>query len=85
MQSIIMRPSCLTDDEYTDYKIEKNPEGDGAAMVFVKDKKNDQEKFSFQIKISNPDHYHPIEMHKCGVYAIRTFGYDYQKNTPSRL
>jgi len=64
------------------YEIKKNPLGGGIAEIFIKEKNNNQKKFSFEIEISNPKHYHPIETHKCGVYAMRTFGYNYEKKAP---
>lgn len=78
----ITRGTCLGDNEKIDYKIEKNLEGGGTVKIFISDKKTGQELFGFQVKISDPDHYHPIELHKCGAYAIRTFGYDYNKKIP---
>ena len=73
---------CLVDDEYVNYKVGKNPIGGGIAEISIKDKNNNQEKFSFRIEISSSEHYHPIEIHKCGAYVVRTFGYDYEEKTP---
>lgn len=78
----VMRGECLRDNEVASYEIEKNPEGGGIAKIFVKDKNSGGEKFSFLIKISSPRHYHPVEIHRCGTYAMRTFGYDYKKRVP---
>jgi hypothetical protein len=75
---VITHSPCLKDNEIVDYKIERNNDGGGLATIYIKDKKSNDEIFNFQFAISDPDHYHPIELHKCGVYAIRTFGYDYQ-------
>ncbi len=79
---VIKKQVCLSDDEYIDYKIKKNPIGGGTAEIFIKERNNNQERFSFKIEISNSEHYHPLEIHKCGVYVVRTFGYDYNKKTP---
>lgn len=73
------REYCLADDETASYEVEKNPAGGGIAEIFVVDKNSNQKKTSFRIEISNSEHYHPVEIHKCGAYAIRTFGYDYEK------
>lgn len=73
---------CLADDEVASYEIKKNPTGGGIAEIFVKDKNGSQKRNSFNIEISSSEHYHPIEIHKCGAYAVRTFGYDYEKKTP---
>ena len=82
LENQISRPPCLGDDEIVDYEIEKKISGGGVAKIFIRDKNTNEEIFDFQIEISNPNHSHPIEIHKCGVYAIRTFGYDYQKKLP---
>ena len=72
---------CLSDDEIATYEIEEKEEGGGKAKIFIENK-NNKKIFSFQIDISNSNHYHPIELYKCGVYTIRTFDYDYQKKIP---
>ncbi|HAZ03916.1 MAG TPA: hypothetical protein DCY97_17355 [Marinilabiliales bacterium] len=69
---------CLSEDEFAEYNISKKAENDGIADITVKEKMTNEEIFKFRIEISDSNHYHPIEMHQCGVYAIRTFGYDYK-------
>ncbi|MFQ6083945.1 MAG: hypothetical protein ACE5WD_11410 [Candidatus Aminicenantia bacterium] len=71
--------ACLADDEFADYQIHKRKDDVSLATIFVKNKETKQEIFSFQIELPIPDHYHPIELHRCGVYATRSFNYDYTK------
>jgi hypothetical protein len=77
---------CLNEDERVDFKIERlgkypSLEYDrGFIEVVVKDLNTGKETAKFIIdEIISPSHYHPIEIHKCGVYVIRVFNYDPQK------
>ncbi len=73
------RSGCLGKDEVASYEIKQQETtgGEGVAIISIKDKKSQKEKFNFQIDILQVQHYHPIELHKCGVYAVRSFNYDY--------
>jgi|SRR3989344_66338 len=84
-QNQAIRNGCLKENEFTDYPI--NPKYAieikaplNPLVVSVRDKGTQKEKFSFQIEGINPDHYHPVELHKCGVYVLRKFNYDPQKS-----
>ena len=70
---------CLGEDEVASYEKNKKENEVSTATIFVKDKETGEEKYNFEIKLPLPNHYHPIELHKCGVYATRDFGYDYIK------
>ncbi len=72
------RPNCLENSEITSYKINKKKNEVSTADIIVSDKKTNQEKYRFQIELPIPDHYHPIELHKCGVYATKSFNYNYK-------
>lgn len=67
---------CLADDEIANYveKIEM------PVVISIKDKETKEEKYSFQIENADLKHYHPMELHRCGVYITRKFNYDYKKS-----
>jgi len=67
---------CLADDEVASY-IEKT---EMSVRVSIEDKETKKEKLNFQIDNIDSKHYHPIELHRCGVYAIRKFNYDPKKS-----
>lgn len=69
--------TCLTDDEYADYEINKKINEVSSAVISIKNKSTNKVISSFKIEVPIPDHYHPIEFHKCGVYALRIFDYNY--------
>ncbi len=73
------RSGCLGKDEVASYEIKQQETtgGEGVAIISIKDKKSQKEKFNFQIDILQVQHYHPIELHKCGVYAVRSFNYNF--------
>lgn len=68
---------CLREDDVANYEIQKKEKEVSVANIVILDKNNNQEKHRFQIELPIPDHYHPIEIHKCGVYATKSFNYDY--------
>lgn len=78
------RQPCLDENERADFTIKRlgkypSPEYDrGFIEVVVKDINTNKETAKFIIdEIVNPSHYHPAEIHRCGVYATRSFNYDY--------
>lgn len=75
----ISHSPCLSDDEIAEYKINKKQGEVSSATIFVKKKETGKELFNFQIELPIPDHYHPIELHRCGVYAVRNFNYDFSR------
>lgn len=68
---------CLKDNEVASYEINKRENEVSLATIFIKNKQTDEKVFSFQIELPIPDHYHPIELHRCGVYATRDFNYNF--------
>lgn len=78
LEEIIHGP-CLLDGEVADYEIIKKKSEVSLANVFIKDKNSKKILFKFQIELPIPNHYHPIELHQCGVYTTRDFNYDYIK------
>lgn len=68
---------CLADDERVNYKIEEKEDGTALAIISISNKIKSS---SFTIEISEPGHYHLIELHKCGVYVIKYFNYDPKKS-----
>ncbi|MCK4354911.1 hypothetical protein KAW43_00975 [Candidatus Parcubacteria bacterium] len=54
-ENLVAHSACLADDEVAGYEIKKKEEGGGIAEIFIKNKKDNTEIFSFQINISNPD------------------------------
>ena len=69
---------CLKDSWEVDYEFEikKTPLSD--VNIFIKNKDSQEIISFFQIENIRKN-YHPIELHKCSVYIIRMFNYDYQK------
>ncbi len=66
---------CLGKDEYVDYPKSVNPllttPTTVPTPIRVYDKNSDMVITSFEIdELISTNHYHPIEIHKCGVYAI---------------
>lgn len=81
---------CLEENEYADYPINEKYAKEIKAplnplVISIRDADTRQEKFKFQIDGINPDHYHPLELHKCGVYATREFNFDpkTRRSTPN--
>jgi hypothetical protein len=72
--------SCLGDNEIADYKIDQNPLGGGLVFISIKDKTTNTEIRDLQVPILGTGYAHPIELHKCGIYALRTFNYDYKRD-----
>jgi len=75
---------CLSANEFADYPIdEKYAKEIGVPKmpltISVRDKTTKKEKFSFQIENINPEHVHPLEIHKCGVYVIKMINFDPKK------
>ncbi|MBU4224016.1 hypothetical protein KJ934_02240 [Patescibacteria group bacterium] len=77
---------CLSEDEQAEFKINHLGEypsveyDKGFVEVVVKELSSDKEIIRFKINnIISPSHYHPVEIHQCGVYVIRTFNYDPKK------
>lgn len=63
------RNICLADDEWADYK-----EIQGAPLaIIILEKNTNKEKSRFEIENVPENHVHAVEVHKCGVYAIRKF------------
>jgi len=80
---------CLSENEQADFKIERlgqypSVEYDkGFIEVIVKDVATGKETTRLKIDdIINPSHYHPVEIHKCGVYVIKEFNFDFEKYKP---
>ena len=73
---------CLGENEQADFKVERlgkypSVEYDkGFIEIMVKKLTSDKKITGFKIdNIINPSHYHPAEIHKCGIYVIREFNY----------
>jgi len=78
---------CLSDNEQADFKIKRlgeYPSDDydrGFIEIAVKKINTNQEISRFKIdNIINPSHYHLMELHKCGVYVLKTFNFDYKSS-----
>lgn len=73
--------ACLQDNEYADYPLDPQYASSTLTPKFplvisVRDKSTKQERFKFQIDDIPPQHYHPFELHRCNVYAIREISSD---------
>ena len=75
----IGRSPCLAEREIVEYKIKENQDKSGMAMIIIKDKNTQNEKFNFLIEDINPKHYHPLEIHRCGAYVIKNINWEPQK------
>lgn len=80
---------CLNEDEQAEFKINRLGEypsaeyDKGFVEVVVKKFSSDKEIIRFKIdNIISPSHYHPVEIHQCGVYVIREFNFDFKKFKP---
>ncbi len=76
--------ACLADNEWVAHSLSeyyapplrgviKNP-----VLIAIKDKTTRETKFEFEVDNVDIGHYRPIELHKCGAYAIREFNYDFK-------
>ena len=81
---------CLKENEVVDIKIErlgKAPTGvtydpkynEGIAHVSVEEKPAGKENFKFDIKNVDVGHYYLYEIHKCALYIVKEFNFDYQR------
>jgi len=79
-----VEPKCLADEEEASYQIikKKTDGGEGVAVVEIKNKKTSEKLHSFEINVLQTQHYHPIELHHCYVYATRDFNYDWDAHKP---
>lgn len=73
---------CLADNDVASYKINKKEGEVSTADIIVSSKEAKEKKYYFEIELPIPNHYHPIELHKCGVYAAKSFNYDYTARKP---
>lgn len=77
-QTTERRGPCLANNEYAEYplKNENNPRittpATSTVVVSARDAKTGEETGTFQI-LGVPANYYPIEIHRCGIYAIREF------------
>ncbi|MBA4320057.1 MAG: hypothetical protein C0412_16780, partial [Flavobacterium sp.] len=68
---------CLSENEQADFKIERlgkypSPEyNKGFIEIVVKEITTDREIKKFKIDDINPDLYHSLEIHKCGIYVLK--------------
>ncbi len=68
---------CLNDNEVANYTIKEEKNAPSSAEIIIKDKNTSKEISEFQISNILPNHYYGYEIHKCGVYVVREFNYDY--------
>lgn len=76
------RSVCLSNDEVIDYKIEKKNRtlGDIEAVVYINIKNNLTRSNVKNFQLDNIyKSYHPIEIHKCGIYIMKMFNYDFKE------
>lgn len=73
---------CLADDEIASYEIKKEKDltySEATVIISVKNKNTNLEKYDFKIH-NVRENYHPVEVHKCGVYIVRMFNYNPKKS-----
>jgi hypothetical protein len=73
---------CLSAGEEVEYQVQRNEDGPSSAKIFIKEKNTNKIIFGFQIENIVPNHYHPYEIHRCGIYLVREFNVDYKKGKP---
>ena len=69
---------CLKEGEEADFVINKKENQQSTATIIIKNKKTNREIKEFEIGLVSPDHYHPLELKKCGIYTTKSFGYNYK-------
>ena len=67
---------CLLPSEKSSFQIHNKQADKGEAVISVIDQSGEIREFKIEIPIV--DHYHPIELHKCGVYSFHSMNYDYK-------
>src|SRR3989344_8744174 len=70
------KEECLKSEETVRYEILNKSVQPGKAKIII-DGNASIESYSFEIDLPRPNHYHPIEIHKCGVYSFYSEHYDY--------
>ena len=73
---------CLADDEVASYEIKKKENltySEATVTIFIENQNIDLKKYSFKIENIRKN-YHPVEIHKCGVYVVRMFNHDPKKS-----
>lgn len=73
---------CIKDNEYAEYFINKDHSDNRTAEIRIKDESTDVIISELSFDGAFTYHYHPIEIHKCHFYAIRSFNYDNTKRKP---
>ncbi len=73
---------CLGESEIAGYELIDEKDEQDKAIIIVSDKETLKENHRFEINILSATHYHPIELHKCGVYAAKSSNYDYTIRKP---
>lgn len=72
---------CLDGDKVASYKIEEKESPLVDMTIYINDKNTERELFSFKIdnlfKTSTS-----IELHKCGIYVIKEFNFDFKNFKP---
>lgn len=84
----LLSRECLEDTSLVNLNIERLEKNatdakynEGVAHVSVR-QKTDEKISSFDIENVTPGRFYFPGIQKCGIYIIRTFGYDYQKKIP---
>ncbi len=70
---------CLSNNKIVKYKIEEKKDASSNANVVIEEKNTGKLISEFQINNIIPNHYHGYEIHKCNIYAVREFNFDYKK------
>lgn len=78
-QAVEMKDRCLQEDEEAEYQLIDEKNAEDSAVIIVKDKATRVEIRQFTVPLSSATHYHPLELHRCLVYAVRAFNYDYKR------
>lgn len=69
---------CLGDDEIANYELNKKGMIGADVIISIVDKTDNTIIYSFSISEIFKN-YHPIELHRCGVYVMKMFNYDVDK------
>lgn len=76
-----VRFECLTADKKVYFVLNENSRYPGKGEVVVKDY-SAKPLSKLEVEVPIPDHYHPFELHQCGIYLFQSKNYDYSSRKP---
>jgi hypothetical protein len=74
--------ACLASDQIASYAATWNKSALDVGTVTITDKTHGDIVSKFQINGVFSQHYHAYEIHRCAIYVLRQFNYDYRHGDP---